>query len=274
MIITLIKFLVFALVAVFLLYGPFRKKNSFLPCLCVLNIIFYTQAGLHGIISLSLITLISFFGAFFINKYKNKLVLISAIILNISVLCFFKYGSIIFSESNFNFIVPLGLSFYTFQGMSYLIDVYREQYPPTKSIFNFFVYISFFATVQQGPIERYNSFSHEISKPRIFNYDQTFIGFQRMLWGIFKKMVISDRLGNIVNNIFSNSLNHQGLALLIAACFFTLQLYFDFSGFMDITIGAAKMIGIKLPENFNHPFKSTSLAEFWRHWHITLSAWF
>lgn len=171
-------------------------------------------------------------------------------------------------------ILPLGISFYTFQTMGYLLDVYWEK---TKSEANFFklaLFISFFPQLIQGPISRFNELSSSLFEKHDFNWDKIRLGLERILWGYFKKMVIADRLLVAVNIIITDSDYYQGAFVLVGMIFYGVELYADFTGGIDITIGIAQVFGIKLAENFNRPFFSKNIAEYWRRWHITMGTWF
>ena len=219
---------------------------------------------------------------------EKRLVLIAVIVLNLGILAFLKYFNFFAENVNqlfafvgvlaklptFKLFLPLGISFYTFQAVGYLIDVSREVCEPQRNFAKFALYCSYFPSVMQGPINRYNDLSPQLFQPHHFNYTQVTFGMQRMLWGFFKKLVIADRLALFVNQVYGNWQDYTGFQFVIAAIFFTFQLYTDFSGCMDIVIGASQVLGIRLPENFQTPFFSKSISEFWRRWHITLGAWF
>ena len=171
-------------------------------------------------------------------------------------------------------ILPVGISFYTFQALSYSIDVYRGKIEPTKDIIAFFAFISFFPQLVAGPIERATNLLPQFLKKREFNYDTAVDGMRQILWGLFKKIVVADNCAVYVDQVFSTYTEQSGSTLLLAAIFFTFQIYGDFSGYSDIAIGTAKLFGIKLMRNFNVPYFSRDIAEFWRRWHISLTTWF
>jgi len=207
------------------------------------------------------------------------------IILNISILAVFKYYDFFVAEFARLFhcsteglllkvILPVGISFYTFQALSYTIDVYRGKIEPTKDIVAFFAFIAFFPQLVAGPIERATNLLPQFLKKREFQYDTAADGMRLMLWGLFKKIVVADNCALFVDQVFSNSASQSGSTLLLAAIFFTFQIYCDFSGYSDIAIGTAKLFGIKLMRNFNVPYFSRNVAEFWRRWHISLTTWF
>ena len=170
--------------------------------------------------------------------------------------------------------MPVGISFYTFQTLSYSIDVYKRKLEPTKDFIAFAAFVSFFPQLVAGPIERAEKLLPQFYKNRIFDYNKAVDGMRQILWGLFKKMVIADNAAEIANQIFNNSTNYSGSTLLLGALFFTLQIYGDFSGYSDIAIGTARLFGFNLMRNFNFPYFSRDIAEFWRRWHISLSTWF
>ena len=219
------------------------------------------------------------------TKKKAKTWVTLNIVLNLLILAIFKYYDFFVTEFAQLFhistdglllkvILPVGISFYTFQALSYSIDVYRGKIEPTKDIIAFFAFISFFPQLVAGPIERATNLLPQFLKKREFNYDTAVDGMRQILWGLFKKIVVADNCAVYVNQVFSNYTNQSGSTLLLAAIFFTFQIYGDFSGYSDIAIGTAKLFGIKLMRNFNVPYFSRDIAEFWRRWHISLTTWF
>ncbi len=219
---------------------------------------------------------------------KRKQYLIMSLVANIGVLAVFKYYNFInenltpllqsVSIKNpapfLKILLPIGLSFHTFQAMSYTIEVYRGNQQAERHFGIYALYVMFYPQLVAGPIERPQNLLPQFRQKFNFNYDRVVQGLQLMLWGIFKKLVIADRLAIYVNAVFNNAERHNGTTLLVAAIFFTIQIYCDFSGYSDIAIGAAKVMGFKLMTNFNRPFFSKSIAEFWKRWHISLSTWF
>lgn len=171
-------------------------------------------------------------------------------------------------------ILPVGISFYTFQALSYSIDVYRGSIKPTKDIISFFAFISFFPQLVAGPIERATNLLPQFLKNRKFSYEQGIDGMWQILWGLFKKIVVADNCATYVDQVWATYDTQSGSTLLLAAILFTFQIYGDFSGYSDIAIGTAKLFGIKLMRNFNNPYFSRDIAEFWRRWHISLTTWF
>lgn len=220
------------------------------------------------------------------NRRKAKWINGINIAINIGILGVFKYYD--FFATSFaklflggctdgillNLILPVGISFYTFQALSYSIDVYREKLEPTRDIVQFFAFVSFFPQLVAGPIERATNLLPQFDKPRTFNYDQAVDGMRQILWGLFKKIAVADTCAVYVNSVFGSYQDQSGITLLLAAVLFTFQIYGDFSGYSDIAIGTAKLFGIQLMRNFNNPYFSRDIAEFWRRWHISLTTWF
>ncbi|MEM5539842.1 MBOAT family O-acyltransferase [Olleya sp. AS48] len=219
---------------------------------------------------------------------KRKLLLWSSILVNLGFLGFFKYynffidsfvdafsffGSSI-QPNTLDIILPVGISFYTFQTLSYTIDVYKRKLEPTQDIVSFLAFVSFFPQLVAGPIERATNLLPQFYKKRQFHYSQAVDGCRQILWGFFKKVVIADNCAEYANQIFNNSSEHTGSTLLIGALFFTFQIYGDFSGYSDIAIGTSRLFGFNLKQNFAFPYFSRDIAEFWRRWHISLSTWF
>lgn len=207
------------------------------------------------------------------------------IILNLAILAVFKYYDFFVREFGQLFgistdsillriILPVGISFYTFQALSYSIDVYRKKIAPTRDIIAFFAYVAFFPQLVAGPIERATNLLPQFLDNRKFNYDQAVDGMRQILWGLFKKIVVADNCATYVNQVWATYDTQTGSTLLLAAILFAFQIYGDFSGYSDIATGTAKLFGIKLMRNFNNPYFSRDIAEFWRRWHISLTSWF
>ena len=172
------------------------------------------------------------------------------------------------------FILPVGISFYTFHGLSYVIDIYNDRIKAEKDFIDYSVFVSFFPLLVAGPIERATHLLPQIQRKRTFDYKKAVDGLRQILWGLFKKVVIADQCAEYANHIFNNSTNYSGITLVFGAIFFTFQIYGDFSGYSDIAIGTARLFGIELLRNFAFPYFSRDIAEFWRRWHISLSSWF
>lgn len=214
------------------------------------------------------------------NKLYKKLVLLVVLLINIGLLVYMKYYNFIVTSINglFDFeteislknvLLPLGISYYTLMAISYITDVYRSKYRASNNPFKVMLYLIFFPSVQEGPIHRFNDVSSKLYNGNKFNYNNICIGILLILWGLFKKMVIADRVGIYVNNTFGIS---SGIISLLTIILYTIQLYAEFSGFIDMAVGGAKLFGIDLPANFKRPFFSKNVEEFWRRWHITLGS--
>jgi D-alanyl-lipoteichoic acid acyltransferase DltB (MBOAT superfamily) len=222
------------------------------------------------------------------NHRKRKGLLLLSLIVNLGFLGFFKYYNFFldnfiaafsffgqdFTASSLKVILPVGISFYTFQTLSYSIDVYRKKMEPTKSFLVFSAFVSFFPQLVAGPIERATHLLPQFVKKRKFEYGQAVDGLRQILWGFFKKIIIADSCAPIVNDIFNNSGDYSGSTLLVGAILFAFQIYGDFSGYSDIAIGTARLFGFDLKQNFAFPYFSRDISEFWRRWHISLSTWF
>ncbi len=219
---------------------------------------------------------------------RKKLLLFTSLTINLGLLGFFKYyGFFIDSwvdafsalgiemhKSTLNIILPVGISFYTFQTLSYTIDVYREKLEPSKNFINFAAYVAFFPQLVAGPIERATNLLPQFSKKRVFNEELAISGIHLIIWGLFQKIVIADSCAPYVNSIFDNYENMNSLSLILGAVYFAFQIYGDFAGYSNIAIGTARLLGFDLMRNFNYPYFSRDMAEFWRRWHISLSTWF
>ena len=222
------------------------------------------------------------------NNQKRKVLLWISVIVNIAFLGFFKYCNFFIdsfvtafsffglkiSGTHLNIILPVGISFYTFQTMSYSIDIYYRKMEPTKDFIGFAAFVSFFPQLVAGPIERATNLLPQFYTKKHFSYDNAIEGCRQILWGLFKKVVIADNCARYVNNVFNDYGNYSGSTLVLAAIFFTFQIYCDFSGYSDIAIGVSRLFDFKLMRNFNFPYFSRDVAEFWRRWHISLTTWF
>ena len=222
------------------------------------------------------------------NQNKRKLLLWTSILVNLGFLGFFKYYNFFLDNfitafsffgteintTSLNIILPVGISFYTFQTLSYTIDVYKRQLEPTKDFIAFSAFVSFFPQLVAGPIERATNLLPQFNKKRVFDNNKAIDGLHLILWGLFKKIVIADSCATYVNEIFSNYETMNSLTLIFGAIYFTFQIYCDFSGYSDIAIGTSKLFGFSLIRNFNFPYFSRDISEFWRRWHISLSTWF
>ena len=221
------------------------------------------------------------------NKSKKMIVFFCAFI-NLTILFYFKYANFaidmlthIFGLLNIQLnipsvdvLLPVGISFYTFQALSYTVDVYRDEIKAEKNIFRYALFVSFFPQLVAGPIERSKNLLRQLEDPKPFNYEKARDGFLLMLWGYFVKMAVADRISIFVNVVYGDPKTYPGFLLVMATVLFAMQIYCDFYGYSTIAVGAAKFLGVDLMENFNAPYLSFSIAEFWRKWHISLTSWF
>ena len=222
------------------------------------------------------------------NEKKRKLLLYTSLFVNLGFLGFFKYYNFFLDNfvaafsffgnpinpSSLNIILPVGISFYTFQTLSYSIDIYKRKMKPTKDFIAFAAFVSFFPQLVAGPIERASHLLPQFLKSRQFNYDFAVTGARLIIWGLFKKMVIADNASVIVDGIFQNADNQSSTSLILGVFLFTFQIYCDFSGYSDIAIGTGRLFGFDLMTNFKFPYFSKNIREFWSRWHISLSTWF
>ena len=222
------------------------------------------------------------------NQTKRKILLWTSIFVNLGFLGFFKYANFFLDNftAAFSFfgseiathsldiILPVGISFYTFQTLSYTIDVYKQKLEPTNDFIVFSAFVSFFPQLVAGPIERATNLLPQFYKKRTFELSKAVDGMRQILWGLFKKIVIADSCAELANQIFNNSAEMNGSTLVLGALFFTFQIYGDFSGYSDIAIGTSRLFGFNLMQNFKFPYFSRDIAEFWRRWHMSLSTWF
>lgn len=271
---------------IFVLYWQVSEKNRNI-ILLVANIVFYLSFGIKYVFVLLYIIVFSFIMAKILEQRKKKGILVLAVLGTVALLILFKYCGFvtrilngIFSVcgfgmqmSIFHLIAPIGISYYTFQAISYLVDVYRGKIKAEKDFLIYAIYLSFFPIVLSGPIERAENLIEQLHKERNFDYSNAVLGLERILWGCFKKLVIADNLAVYVNAVGNNIYEYTGFAIVLANLGFTIQLYCDFSGYSDMAIGFAKMLNIHLKENFKAPYFSESIKEFWSRWHISLSEW-
>lgn len=279
---------------VFSLYWFLLKKSVRLQNLLIViaSYIFYGWWDWRFLSLIAFSTIVDFYvgkslGGNLLQSHR-KILLWTSILVNLGFLGVFKYYNffldnfisafsflgIQFNANSLNIILPVGISFYTFQTLSYSIDVYKKKLEPTNDFIAFTAFVSFFPQLVAGPIERATNLLPQFYKKREFNYSDAVEGSRQILWGLFKKMVIADNAAMFANHIFNNSSEQSGSTLVAGALFFTFQIYGDFSGYSDIAIGTAKLFGFKLMQNFAYPYFSRDIAEFWRRWHISLSTWF
>jgi alginate O-acetyltransferase complex protein AlgI len=268
--------------------SPHRYRAVFLLfCSCY----FYMAFVPIYIVILGATIVLDFFLAQLIHGrtgHTRKVLLLLSLIANIGILAVFKYYNFFnenlqvilgqFGIENpipfLNILLPIGLSFHTFQAMSYIIEVYRGHQLPERNFVVYALYVMFFPQLVAGPIERPQNLLYQFRKVHSFEYAQVADGLKLMAWGFFKKVVVADRLALMVNFVYDAPADHQGLPVFIATICFALQIYCDFSGYSDIALGAARVLGFKLMTNFNTPYFSYSIGEFWQRWHISLSTWF
>lgn len=287
------EFLIF-LPIVFLLYWFVfngRRFQNFL--IVVASYVFYGWWDYRFLVLIAFTTLYSFLSGIAIEKVtsksKKRVISASSIIINLLILGVFKYYNFFVDNINALFnsllgykldwvtlkiILPVGISFYTFQALSYTIDVYKEKIRATHDLIEFGAYISFFPQLVAGPIERATNLLPQFQQKREFRYDAAVDGLRQMLWGFLKKLVIADNCATIVNQYWDNYQSLSGVSIFLLGVLFTFQIYCDFSGYSDIAIGCARLFGFNLMRNFNFPYFSKSIPEFWRRWHISLTSWF
>lgn len=279
---------------VFILYWFVFNYNLKLQNILIIlsSYIFYGWWDWRFLALIIFSTIVDFFVGIGLSKQKNTTGRIAllwiSIIVNLGFLGFFKYFNFFVDSfvdaftffggnikpNSLNIILPVGISFYTFQTLSYTIDVYKGKIEPTKDIIAFASFVTFFPQLVAGPIERAINLLPQFYKPRVFDYSKASDGMRQIIWGLFKKIVIADNCAVYANDIFTNYHDYQGSTLIIGGIFFAFQIYGDFSGYSDIAIGTARLFGFNLMQNFAFPYFSRDIAEFWRRWHISLSTWF
>ena len=284
------------LALVFVLHWLLPQRFRWIMLL-IASYYFYMSWNPELVVLIALTTLVSYSSGLLIDRFRNaegskaklpKLFMILALVICFGVLFFFKYFDF-FSESvtsllrafslpvqdiTLKLVLPVGISFYTFQTLSYVIDVYRNKIPVEKHLGYYALYVSFFPQLVAGPIERSDNLIPQLRKERTFDYVEGSDGLKWIAIGLFKKVVIADTLSVYVNMVYGNLANYQGLSFIAATIFFAFQIYCDFSGYSDIAIGSAKLLGVQLMKNFDSPYFSKSVREFWSRWHISLSTWF
>lgn len=285
-----LQFLIFFLVITLAYYQlPNQKSRTWL--LLLASCYFYMAFVPKYILILGGTIVIDYFAGLQISgsrgKARRNWMLVS-IVANVGILVFFKYFNFIFSNLEpllhlvspkrnmpmLDILLPIGLSFHTFQAMSYIIEVYRGNQPPERNFITYALYVMFYPQLVAGPIERPQNVLPQLHVYHDYNWNNVKEGLSRMLWGMFKKVVIADRLAIAVDHAFGNTDSQSSAQLMVAAIFYSFQIYCDFSGYSDIGIGAAKVMGIRLMENFNEPYRAGNIQQFWSRWHISLSTWF
>ena len=279
----------FPLVAFFYFWLP--QKSRWL-LLLVASYYFYASWQIQYAVLIFSSTVVTYFAAIKISqtgrlKYK-KVILTSSIAFHLAILFLFKYFNFFAVSLNEVFLtfemtseikllqvlLPIGISFYTFQIISYTLDVYSGERKPERHFGVFALFVSFFPQLVAGPIERSGNLLPQFFEKHEFTYKQSVQGLRLIFWGLFKKVVIADRLALVVDQVYANPTDYSGFSLVLAAVFFVFQVYCDFSGYSDIAVGSAKIMGFDLTKNFNRPYASRSVSEYWRRWHISLTSWF
>ena len=255
--------------------------------LLIFSYIYYASSGIK-ILFFLLFTTITTYGAGRLiekvkkEKIKKRRVLVGCLLLNFGMLAVLKYTNFAIENVNAIFhtgisfqklILPLGISFYTFQSMGYIIDVYWGKYEAEKNFFRFALFVSFFPQILQGPIGRFDRLAKQLYAEHSFNLQRAEYALQLILWGFFKKLVLADRAAVVVNQVFLNYTQYAGLTNIVAVLMYSIQLYMDFSGGMDVVAGVAGLFGIELEQNFKRPYFAVSITDFWHRWHITLGTW-
>lgn len=285
-----LEYLIF-LPLVFLLFWNLKHQYRWL-LLLISSCIFYMYFIPYYILILLLTILVDYFAGILIyqttKQHLKKVYLYSSIIVTCLILFFFKYFNFFdqivydvsqtfnlnYSKTLLNIALPIGLSFHTFQSLSYVIEVYRGNQRPETHFGIYSLYVLFFPQLVAGPIERPQNLLHQFHEVKEFNRPMVIDGLRQILWGLFKKVVVADNLAHYSDNIFNNYNNYPASSLLVGAIYFSIQIYCDFSGYSEMAIGSAKLFGFNLMKNFNFPYFSRDMAEFWRNWHISLSTWF
>lgn len=263
---------------VFLLFVSTNNKNTLkLRNLFLLIASYYFYAQLHSwfVILLIYTTVVNYFCGSWIARDQQqgksgKRFVTTAIVLSIAQLVFFKYAYLV----NPTILLPVGLSFFTFQALSYSIDIYRKKIEPEKNVVDIALFIAFFPTLLSGPIERARNLIPQLKEKTSVSWDNFKGGAGLFIWGVFKKVVIADRLAEYVNAVYFSPESHSGSTLALAALFYSFQIYCDFSGYADMAIGSGRVMGFKIMQNFNFPYCVNTFKEFWRRWHISLTSWF
>lgn len=281
MIFNSIDFAIF-LALVFIIYWSIPNKYRWILILCA-NIFFYLSFDIKYVLLLVLNIIMSYLCALQIEKTKKKSILVISIILCLSSLFICKYLDfsfnvledigIKFAPSSLKLILPVGISFYTFEIISYLVDVYREKMIAERNLGYYAAYVSFFPTITSGPIERANSLIPQLKNEKTFKYEEGTYGLKLIAWGLFKKIVVADNLAVYVDTVFDGLSGYLGFNFILIAIFYAIQIYCDFSGYSDMARGTAKLLGINITDNFKSPYFSTSIKDFWSRWHISLTNW-
>lgn len=280
-------YLPFLIIAYLIYWNVKNNKNKNL-ILLIFSIFFYGYWNYKFLILIFFTIIFDYILAILIRRQSNvqykRLLLICGIIVPVSLLIYFKYTNFIFQifqnfnnyniVYDYNIILPLAISFYTFHSLSYIIDVYNSNIEPEKNIITYASFILFFPLLVAGPIERSNNLLIQLQKEKNYIINEHIIGLRLILWGLFKKIVIADNLSIFVDQVFNLENNYSNLTYIVSAIYFSFQIYFDFSGYSLIAIGSAKLFGFNILNNFNFPYFSISINDFWKKWHISLTSWF
>ena len=286
-----IEFLLF-FVVVFMAYHIVLRERTKAQNILLLaaSYFFYGYASLKMLPLLIIVTLAFYFLGIAIGNASTErranLFSTLGILLGVGILLYFKYFNFFIESFNglfnavglhtnlhtFNIIMPLGISFFTFRLISYVVEIHRGMMEPTKDFVGFATYVAFFPCILSGPIDR-PAFMEQLRRKRVFDYNLTVDGLRQVLWGLFKKVVVADNCARYVDQVWSDYGNYNGSTLVLAAVLYAVQLYSDFSGYSDMAIGTGKLLGFKITANFRYPFFATNVAEFWRRWHMSLTSW-
>ncbi len=291
MIINSVSFLLFFILVILIYYTFLKEKTSLQNGLIFFaSYFFYGMANWKMIPILFITTVIFFILGLLIQKNKGRLgtfYTTIGVVLGVGILLYFKYLNFFiqsFSDllngigfqvnfGTFAIILPLGISFFTFRLISYIVEINRGKIDATSNFITFATYISFFPTIMSGPIDKPNGFIPQLEKKRSFDYALAVDGTLQIIWGMFKKMVIADQLAHFINPVWNDISQHSGITLIFTAILYSIQMYTDFSGYSDMAIGVSKIMGFRIAKNFNYPFFSRNVAEYWRNWHMSLTSW-
>lgn len=280
-----IEFIIFFPIVVFLYYAiPQKYKNIWLV---VASYYFYACWSVKYVLVLSFTTVATYLGARFMQGKHKKCVLISCLTVNLLILAGLKYWGIgislldaVFPKWNigaqaeaFSVVLPIGMSFYVLQSLGYVIDVYRGKTEAEKDLVKYALFVSFFPTLLSGPIERSGNLLKQIRNGTMFSYDRAKNGLLLMVYGFFEKILIANRIGVLVDQVYSNYMDHNGSTIAYAVVLYAIYIYTDFAGYSHIALGAAKVLGFEIIENFKQPYFALNIRDFWKRWHVSLSQW-
>jgi D-alanyl-lipoteichoic acid acyltransferase DltB (MBOAT superfamily) len=285
-------YLVFFLLVFSLYWGICRNSVSRQNVLLLIaSCFFYGCWDYRFLLLLAFSTLVNYFGAALLlssSRSTRRLKLVLLVGINLLVLGYFKYFNFFVSSfislvngspshsafTTFHIILPVGISFYTFHGLSYILDVYYERIKPENDLVTYSLFVAYFPLLVAGPIERATHLLPQLKAARIFSSVEGRDGLRQLLWGLFKKIVVADNCAALLDPVFASPSTHSSYSLVMAALLFSVQIYADFSGYSDIALGCSRLLGIELLRNFAYPYFSRDIAEFWRRWHISLTTWF